>query len=319
MIEISVIVAAWNAAATLERCIASIAAQQGINGLEIIVVNDCSTDNTAAVIARLQQRYPNLIGLTTAQNGGPSAARNLGLRRASGEWIAVVDGDDALQPGRLARMLEHARSERLDICFDNLAMRQDAAPDTVTALLVPADVAADLAGIWSLELYAAYNMPYVSRTLLGFLKPLMNKAFLDKHRLGYRDELRNSEDFILITECLLRGARISYLDEPLYDYFIYGNSLSGRFNAEAHRLLMAAEQQLLAQPMLDGQREALARHLQSLQQAEQSNRLFLAIREKKMMEFMQLLWLYRQHAAVHLRRIAHSVAARLSKSTRRGR
>ncbi|MDR1660032.1 MAG: CDP-glycerol:glycerophosphate glycerophosphotransferase [Desulfovibrio sp.] len=70
--------------------------------LEIICVDDGSTDNSAALIQQWQRRYPNLIACIRKKNGGAAAARNLGLEHASGEWVTFIDADDFVHPGYFA-------------------------------------------------------------------------------------------------------------------------------------------------------------------------------------------------------------------------
>lgn len=323
MVKVSVIIAAWNAAATLEACIGSLQAQQGMTAeqIEILVVDDCSTDATWSLLQQWRERWPNLVPLQTAVNSGPSAARNLGVAHASGDWVAVVDGDDRIQPSRFQLLLARAETQGLDICFDNLAMRRAETPQQIEGYLVPAELAPELAEPWTLAGYAALNMPYESAALLGFLKPIMRREFLVQHALQYREELRNSEDFILIVECLIAGARIGYLNEPLYDYFIYNSSLSGKFNQEAHRKLMAVEQSILTTSgqLTPADRSALQRHLLSLQLAEESNQLFKLVREKNASQLFSVFWRYRSNGLIHARRLSASLVRKLMNQQARGR
>ncbi len=97
---VSVIVPTFNRAHVIENAIDSILAQDTGNceaQIEIIVVDDGSTDNTRELI---RQNYPDIVFLTQA-NRGVSAARNSGLRIAQGEWIALLDSDDEWLPHKL--------------------------------------------------------------------------------------------------------------------------------------------------------------------------------------------------------------------------
>ncbi len=92
MKKISVVIPAYNAERTIERCISSIK-NQTYNNLEIIVVNDGSTDSTEDVVKNLQL-YDERIRLISVQNGGVSHARNVGIDNATGDYITFVDSDD---------------------------------------------------------------------------------------------------------------------------------------------------------------------------------------------------------------------------------
>jgi glycosyltransferase involved in cell wall biosynthesis len=97
MAAISVIIPSYNCAPYLAESLDSVLGQS-VRDLEVIVVDDGSTDDTAAVLAR----YGGRIEVISAPHAGYAAARNLGLERARGEWIAYHDADDVALPDRLA-------------------------------------------------------------------------------------------------------------------------------------------------------------------------------------------------------------------------
>ena len=98
MLSISVVVPAWNCARYLPDALASVAAQSR-QPAEVLVVDDASADDTVAVARALGARVIRL-----ERNSGPSAARNAGIRAASGEAIAFLDGDDWWEPDHLERV-----------------------------------------------------------------------------------------------------------------------------------------------------------------------------------------------------------------------
>ena len=91
--KISVVIPAYNAERFLPRCLKSVFAQT-LKPEEVIVVDDGSTDNTAALAAELGTT------VISQTNSGIAAARNNGIRHASGEWIALLDADDLLGAGK---------------------------------------------------------------------------------------------------------------------------------------------------------------------------------------------------------------------------
>jgi glycosyltransferase involved in cell wall biosynthesis len=94
---ISVIIPVFNSATLLERAISSVRAQTGFD-LEIIAVDDGSTDNSLAVLRRIAAKDMKIL---SQPNAGPGAARNAGIMASSGEWIAFLDADDYWIPGKL--------------------------------------------------------------------------------------------------------------------------------------------------------------------------------------------------------------------------
>ena len=94
----SVIITTYNRAATVTRAVQSVLSQQGVE-LELIVVDDGSTDQTPLVLSEVNDPRVHTV---RRENGGMSAARNTGIARASGDWIAFLDDDDVALPGWLA-------------------------------------------------------------------------------------------------------------------------------------------------------------------------------------------------------------------------
>jgi glycosyltransferase involved in cell wall biosynthesis len=106
---ITVVIPCFNAAATLEPAVMSVLAQ-GDLGVEIILVDDCSTDDTRELARELASRHPNIVLVGHGANSGPAAARNTGLRRANGRYICFLDADDSYAPGFFAAALKHFRT-----------------------------------------------------------------------------------------------------------------------------------------------------------------------------------------------------------------
>ena len=113
MPHVSVIIPTWNRAAWLAEAVDSVLSQEGVE-VECIVVDDCSTDHTASVLARYGEQVRSI---RLPVNRGPAAARNVGIRAARAEWLAFLDSDDRFLPGKLARQLDAlARKPEFRIC-----------------------------------------------------------------------------------------------------------------------------------------------------------------------------------------------------------
>ena len=108
MPEISVIVPVYNTAKYLEQCLRSIATQT-FGNFEAVVIDDGSTDNSLS-IAQTFAESDSRFKVLSQKNGGPSSARNNGLRHASGKWIVFVDSDDVAAPSMLHDLLFAAKA-----------------------------------------------------------------------------------------------------------------------------------------------------------------------------------------------------------------
>ncbi len=113
-IKVSVIVPIYNVEAYLERCILSLA-RQSLREIEILAVNDGSPDSSEEILTRLEQTLPQgMLRVLNKENGGLSDARNYGLARARGKYIAFVDGDDYVDLDLFQRLYEKAEETGAD-------------------------------------------------------------------------------------------------------------------------------------------------------------------------------------------------------------
>lgn len=114
---ISVIIPCYNVETLLDRCLESIVKQTiGVHNLEIICVDDCSTDNTREVLSRWEERFSdNLMLVFCEENGRQGTARNIGLQYATADWIAFVDSDDWLEPDYLEKLFACVRKNQYDV------------------------------------------------------------------------------------------------------------------------------------------------------------------------------------------------------------
>ena len=112
--SISVIIPAYNCASYLPDCLDSIIAQE-YPVLEIIIVNDGSTDETQKIITDYYHRYPDLIVPIKQENKGAAAARNKALPLVKGDYISFIDGDDYIWKDYFQVLINAATSKRADL------------------------------------------------------------------------------------------------------------------------------------------------------------------------------------------------------------
>lgn len=118
MIKISVIVPVYNVEKYLDKCLTSLV-NQTLNEIEIIIVNDGSTDNSINIIKKYEKKYKNIKAFNK-KNGGLSDARNFGLKKATGQYIAFLDSDDYITFDMYEKMYNKAKSGNFDIVVCDL-------------------------------------------------------------------------------------------------------------------------------------------------------------------------------------------------------
>lgn len=238
--DVSVIIAAYNVAPWIERAIASVLTQTGVI-VEVIVVDDASTDGTWDAIARVDD--PRVKSFQLAANSGSSAARNYAIAQASGTWIAVLDGDDMFLPERLQRCLALAKKTKADAVVDNLSVTR-AVDGKTFAMFAPERIA--VLKTLTVERFIAGNSYFLRGYGLGYVKPIISAKFLQQHGLTYRESIRIGEDYIFLLEALASGARCAVEPNVGYGYTAREGSLSHRLKVEDVARIQAADDQFFA-------------------------------------------------------------------------
>lgn len=227
---VSVIMANHNGAAFLEAAMKSVL-EQTLQALELIIVDDGSTDQSRTLITRQAELDARVRLIARAQAGGPGRARNAGLDSARGEFIAIVDSDDLMHPGRLARLVAHAKADRAGIVADDImvfAADGGAAPRR----LLRGALAREAQWL-DLEAFVDANHLYGKGPILGVLKPLIARDILDRTGVRYDERLRIGEDYDFLAQLLEQGYYMRLYPELGYFYRKHAASISHRLDVGA--------------------------------------------------------------------------------------
>jgi succinoglycan biosynthesis protein ExoO len=218
--DVTFVIAAYNAGATIERAIASVLAQRGIM-VEVLVVDDHSTDDTVSRARSFDEATVHVV--STECNGGPSKARNVGFARAKGRWIAVLDSDDSIHPDRTAQMIARAERANAQIVIDNLEVLREG---EIRAQRMFTRGELECRPILALRDFIASNLLFKSTFNFGYVKPMFKRRFMEENKLQYDESLRIGEDYILLASALASGGKC--VREPVvgYCYHVRDGSLS---------------------------------------------------------------------------------------------
>ena len=211
--QISIVIPCFDAVATMAAAIESALDQRGIK-VEIIVVDDGSTDNALAVARSFEPR----VRVLTGSNRGVSAARNRGIAATKGEWIVFLDADDLLVPETLRRRLETAEATGADVVVCDWQEFSDGGEGAVEGAVRSIDVAALEADA---EIACATHV-WATTAALMYRRSLVEKIG------GFREDLPVVEDARFLFDAAYHDARFAHSAHVGGRYRVTPQSLSRR-------------------------------------------------------------------------------------------
>lgn len=227
-VKVSIIIPVYNAKHYIEKCLLSIL-NQSLREIEIIVVNDGSTGESLNILKKISQKDKRVIVLTQ-ENKGASAARNLGLRNANGEYIGFVDIDDYIEEHMYFKMYNKAIEKNYDIVTCSFKEEGQNYINNFTDALFGND---ELVGANIKKLYLE---KIIEDKFLGYL-PLWNKIFkneLIKEKEILLDEsMVLGEDRVFCCEAFLNSKKVANVNDFLYHYVkTNSNSLTKKYDTK---------------------------------------------------------------------------------------
>lgn len=215
--KISIVVPIYNVEKYLERCIETLI-NQTYKDIEIILVNDGSTDKSAFICKSYQEKDKR-IKIINKENGGLSDARNFGLNAASGEYVLFVDSDDYIELDtceKFSKILEI--NENLDIVTGNANVIKNSVNEKMNHSHFASE--SSCTGSQYLKNELSLNCMYMAAWL-----NLYKVSFLRNNNLYYKKGLLH-EDEELTPRIFLKANSVMHLDYCFYNYIIRENSIS---------------------------------------------------------------------------------------------
>ncbi len=228
MAEISIIIACYNVEKYLMRCFESLEKQTiGMENMELIFVDDASTDHTWDMIQTIENQYPqNEVAIHCDENGRQGKARNIGMSYATADYIGFVDSDDWVEANMYEILLDEIKRSNRDIVYckffrDNGTEEKVHQLDgTVAYLLVDSD---------------EKRKEFICSNCLGYgvWDKIYKKDFLVKNQIYFPENVAY-EDIFFSGLYYLYAERIAIVNYELYHYFVNENSTVLKKNADYH-------------------------------------------------------------------------------------
>ncbi|MEC0106175.1 CDP-glycerol glycerophosphotransferase family protein [Paenibacillus taichungensis] len=232
-VKVSVIVPVYNAQYFLKECVDSLL-NQTLNCIEIILVNDGSTDSSQNIINYYSDKYPDLIKAISKKNSGPSKTRNAGLEQAKGDYVVFIDADDFVDSRYLEKMYLKAIEHESDlvVCgyynvflINGKKRMQKTLPNT---------------NIYEKNIFEEPKL--LSGTSLFVWDKLFKKSIIDEKGIKFPEDLDYGEDFAFLSKYKYFSRKISCVREGLYYYRVKGkNSITGSYNDSVLDLIKSLE------------------------------------------------------------------------------
>ena len=223
--KVSIIIPVYNTEKYLRECLDSVLSQS-LTDIEVICVNDGSTDSSLDILNEYAAKDPRVTVINSETNNGLACARDLGLQRMTGKWVKFVDSDDLLSEGTLERQVNAAEADDVDILVHTIEpfFESEEIAENFKSYKTRYPIHGEYPSIMSGSDYfqQAYdNGDYRAETPMR----LFRAEFLAKNDLRFKKKLFSSEDEFFTPLATLYADRVRVLNEAGYLYRIRADSI----------------------------------------------------------------------------------------------
>ena len=213
---VSVIIPCFNREKYIKKCVDSIS-KQTLKNIEIIVVDDGSTDNSAKIVKELQKDDSRII-LIKQKQSGVSTARNQGLKKAKGKYIMWCDSDDYFDTTMCQKMVETLENEKVDIVACGMKL-----------VYTDGSNQKDIEDYVKLKFSGKQKLDFEKTIFTDVSTPtkIFKKSIIEKYKMKFPDGL-HFEDAYFCDQYFSVAKTIFYLDDKLYNYVRHSDSIMSK-------------------------------------------------------------------------------------------
>jgi glycosyltransferase involved in cell wall biosynthesis len=259
-VKISIVIPAYNAADFLPKCLDSILCQ-AMEELEVIVIDDGSTDGTPGIGDKYARDDPRVI-VVHKSNAGVSEARNAGIRLATGEYVWFVDADDVIAPGACRELYGLAAGNDADVVvFDYSRTENGAGLGDFRSVFSPGLYEGDQVITELLRRFIGFPNEGVHRWIRqqpdslyvenpALWRTLIRRELIFANELSFDPKLRVGEDTVFLSMCLSFSERVYVTHSVLYDQLLHSGSTVAKYEKDPDAKLSNKLALLLARRVL---------------------------------------------------------------------
>lgn len=224
--SLSIIVPVYNAESTLDRCL-SFLLNQSFKNLEVICVDDCSTDSSRDILMEYQTRYPSkILYLKTEERIGPGGARNLGISSSHGQYIGFVDSDDWPDSSLFAVIIQHMYQTKADIAVFGVKDEFETPANSKTRY--------KYYGFNTIEHSFALRLLTQINNNDSFISPMVcqkvyKRSFLERNSITFHAS-SYFEDDLFTFQCFLHEGKTILIPDVYYHYYQRPDSITHSFS-----------------------------------------------------------------------------------------
>lgn len=207
MIRISIVLPLYNSENYISETIKSVLIQT-YKDWELIIIDDCSTDNSIEVVKEIQKSEQRIRLIQLNSNSGAAIARNEGIKEAKGEFIAFIDSDDVWQPNKLELQLKVMEEENSTLCHTSYSLFDESGKN--------------MSKQTTCKKYITYS-ELIKYNWIGTSTVIFNARILGKH---YMPDIRNRQDWALWLQLIKHAGRAHFIFIPLVKYTVRSGSIS---------------------------------------------------------------------------------------------
>ena len=218
---VSVIVPFYNAKSHIKTCLDVLLNQDFTKPFEVIMVDDASTDNSRNIVK--MHDFPSLQLYSLPSNFGPAAARNLGLKKAKGEYIYFLDVDDTIAANTLSTLYGIAKETDCDLVMSDKKWIENSRNQRNDIFFYPSDQTLGVSDIMDAMRKRFYDPSPTSQGLFDLCGKLIRHSIISDNNIFLEEKLRYIEDEVFVWNIIAFALSVRYVRKQLYSHYVYPN------------------------------------------------------------------------------------------------